>query len=74
MNKDQLAALTDRIYVDSIKVSAGQFTIETGKTGKASIRRNIRGHIYVWGMQLEQLTLLHRAIGEYLHMRSKEDV
>jgi len=55
-------------------VSAGQFTIETGKTGKASIRRNIRGHIYVWGMQLEQLTLLHRAIGEYLHMRSKEDV
>ena len=65
--------MPDPIYVNSIKVSAGPFTVKTGLSGRAVIRRVVRNNTHEWGMKLEDLELLHSAIGEYLHMRSMED-
>jgi len=66
--------MADSIYVDSIKVYAGPFTAMTGLSGRAVVRRaDDKGTSQEWDMTLEDLELLYRAIGEYLHMRSLED-
>ena len=64
--------MTDPIYVDSIKVRTGPFTVKTGLSGRTVIRRLVRNNSHEWGMKLEDLELLYRAIGEYLQMRSRE--
>ena len=63
--------MPDPIYVDSIKVSAGPFTVRTGRSGKAIVQRRVNS-VSEWRLTLEDLELLRRAIGEYLHMRAME--
>ena len=60
--------MPDPIYVDSIKVSAGPFTVEAGEGGRVLVK--MLGASYKWDMEVETLELLLRVIGEYLHMRS----
>ena len=65
--------MSDPTYVNSIKVSAGPFTVRTGLNGeRVYIKRVVTHNAYQWGMTLEDVELLYRAIGEYLHMRSRE--
>ena len=64
--------MPDRIYVDSIKVSAGPFTVKTGLSGRVVIKRQVKTGTHEWGMPLAELVSLGYAIGEYLHMRSME--
>jgi len=71
--------MSDPIYVDSIKVSAGPFTVKTstaivGRTvGKVQIEKRAgKNSSSLGSMTLEELELLAGAIGEYLHMRSME--
>lgn len=61
--------MSDPIYRDNIKVSAGPFTVKTIQQTRVAIERR---HAGVWAMPLEDLALLSRAINEYLHMRSME--
>jgi len=66
--------MPDSIYVDSIRVYAGPFTVKTGLSGRAVVRRaDDKGTSQEWDMTLEDLEFLSWAIGEYLHMRSLED-
>ena len=68
--------MPDPIYVDSIKVSAGPFTVSTSSYEQRTIiKRHLIGaaRSNEWHMKLEDLALLHRTIGEYLHMRGMED-
>ena len=57
--------------VDSIKVSAGPFAVRTSRSGKAIVQRRVNS-VSEWWLTIEDLALLHHAIGEYLHMRSME--
>ena len=68
--------MPDPIYVDSIKVSAGPFTIKTGR-GCPVVQyfpdaNPAKGRGWILE-SVEDLELLYAAIGEYLHMRGMED-
>ena len=63
--------MPDPIYVDSIKVSAGPFTVRTRK-GQPVLTIQRKGTLSLV-FSLAELELLHQAIGEYLHMRGMED-
>ena len=71
--------MSDPIYIDSIKVTAGPFTVRTDtkltptfERGLVAIERKYPSGVRRWGMSLQDLQHLHRAIGEYLHMRAME--
>ena len=65
--------MSDPTYINSIKVGAGPFTVRTDLNGeRVYIKRVVTHNAYQWGMTLEDVELLYRAIGEYLHMRSRE--
>jgi len=72
-------AMTDPIYVDSIKVSAGPFTVRTNAEKKSTSyqraiielrREGKRTAQRFGGLSVNDLDALSRAIGEYLHMSS----
>ena len=64
--------MPDPIYVDSLTVSVGPFTVKTDRRRGVVIRRQAPAGRWTRGMSLAELELLHEAIGEYLHMRSME--
>lgn len=64
--------MNDPIYVESIKVSSGQFTVRTASDGGVIIEQKIGRRVYRFGLQPGELQFLISCINEYLHMRSME--
>jgi len=63
----------DSIYVDSIKVSAGPFTVRTGWKSGAVISRRVNDvRTTEWHMNLKDMELLFFVLGEYLYMKSRK--